>query len=260
MTREERRELALSYLGRTVTLAIDRPAGYVHRKERYTLTYPLNYGYIPGVLGGDGEELDVYLLGPTRPLDTFTGRIVGIIWREDDREDKLVAAPLDARPDQGEIGAAVAFQEQYYHTRIQALYPRSCGAILWRGDRFLLLRQHRSGTWSFPKGHREPGETPRQTAVRETREETGLTVELAEDFEAEATYPLPRISGSLKTVTLFLAAAPVPQGQVLAREEQEIAEIRWVTAQEAAQLLSPAYGPALRAAESYIKGKMSPEK
>jgi len=124
MTMEERRALALSYLGKTVTVAIDRPVGYVHRKENYTLTYPLNYGYIPGVLGGDGEELDVYVLGPTEPLDTFTGEIVGILWREDDLEDKLVAAAPGVRPDEETVAAAVAFQEQYYHTRVQALYPR----------------------------------------------------------------------------------------------------------------------------------------
>ena len=51
------------YLGQTVTIGIDRPIGYVHRKGEKTLIYPINYGYIPDVLGGDGEELDVYLLG-----------------------------------------------------------------------------------------------------------------------------------------------------------------------------------------------------
>lgn len=68
MTYEERKEQVKSYLGKTVKIEIDRPLGHVHKKERYSLTYPLNYGYIPGVLGGDGEELDVYLLGVEYPL------------------------------------------------------------------------------------------------------------------------------------------------------------------------------------------------
>lgn len=43
-----RKALADYYLGRTVEIAIDRPIGYVHAKKTYTLTYPLNYGYLPG--------------------------------------------------------------------------------------------------------------------------------------------------------------------------------------------------------------------
>ena len=51
------------WLGCTVTMETDRPIGYTHTKNGHTFTYPINYGYIPGVTGGDGEELDVYLLG-----------------------------------------------------------------------------------------------------------------------------------------------------------------------------------------------------
>ena len=49
MTYEERKEQVKSYLGKTVKIGIDRPIGYVHKKEKYSLTYPINYGYIPGV-------------------------------------------------------------------------------------------------------------------------------------------------------------------------------------------------------------------
>ena len=51
MTNEERKSQVKSYLGKTVIIGIDRPMGYVHKKENYSLTYPINYGYIPGVLG-----------------------------------------------------------------------------------------------------------------------------------------------------------------------------------------------------------------
>ena len=56
MTFEERKTLVKSYLGKTVDVKIDRPMGYVHKKEKYSLTYPINYGYLPGVIGGDEEE------------------------------------------------------------------------------------------------------------------------------------------------------------------------------------------------------------
>lgn len=129
MTTEERKKQLKSYLGKTVTVKIDRPAGYVHKKEKYTLIYPINYGYIPGVLGGDGEELDVYIMGVAGPIDEFTGRIIGIIHRENDVEDKLVAAPDGMVFNQTEIAEAVRFQEQYYKTRVECLRRKSCGYI-----------------------------------------------------------------------------------------------------------------------------------
>lgn len=119
MTFEERKALAKSYLGKTVRIEIDRPIGYVHKKENYSLTYPINYGYIPGVLGGDGEELDVYLLGVDNPVNEYTGKIIGIVHRENDVEDKLAMAPDGMNFAQNEIAEQVHFQEQYYKTEIE---------------------------------------------------------------------------------------------------------------------------------------------
>ena len=119
MTFEERKVLVKSYLGKTVRIEIDRPIGYVHKKENYSLTYPINYGYIPGVLGGDGEELDVYLLGVDKPVTEYTGKIIAIVHRENDLEDKLVMAPEGVIFTQNEIAEQVHFQEQYYITTIE---------------------------------------------------------------------------------------------------------------------------------------------
>ena len=107
------------YLGQTVTIEIDRPIGYIHRKGEKTLIYPINYGFIPGVLGGDGEGLDVYLLGVEGAVETFTGRIIGIVYRADDVEDKLIMAPVGTDFTVEEMTAAVAFQEKYYHSRVE---------------------------------------------------------------------------------------------------------------------------------------------
>lgn len=114
-----RKALVKSYLGKTVSIKIDRPIGYVHQKKNYTLTYPINYGYIPGVLGGDGEELDVYLLGVDIPVSEFTGIIIGIVHRHNDVEDKLVMAPEGTSFTVEEIADAVGFQEQYYQSEIE---------------------------------------------------------------------------------------------------------------------------------------------
>ena len=107
------------YLSQMVTIGIDRPIGYVHRKGEKTLVYPINYGYIPGVLGGDGEELDVYLLGVYEPVETYTGRIIGIVYRADDVEDKLIMAPDGMDFTVAEMEAAVEFQEKYYHSHVE---------------------------------------------------------------------------------------------------------------------------------------------
>ncbi len=107
------------YLGKIVTIDIDRPLGYVHHKNGKTLVYPINYGYIPGVLGGDGEELDVFLIGVDHPVDTFTGRIIGIIYRADDVEDKLIMAPEGMDFTVEEMTAAVYFQEKYYDSHVE---------------------------------------------------------------------------------------------------------------------------------------------
>ncbi|MCQ2428783.1 MAG: heparinase II/III family protein [Clostridia bacterium] len=106
------------YLGKTVLMKTDRPIGYVHEKNGHTFTYPINYGYIENAFGGDDEELDVYLMGVTETVTEYRGRIVGIVMRTDDEEDKLVMAPEGVTYTAAEIAAAVAFQEQYHESYI----------------------------------------------------------------------------------------------------------------------------------------------
>jgi inorganic pyrophosphatase len=121
MTFEERKAQVKSYLGKRVVIGIDRPIGYVHKKETYSLTYPINYGYIPGVLGGDDEELDVYLLGVNEPVEKYECEIIAIAHRHNDVEDKLVGAPVGKKFTKAEIENAIRFQEQYYDTEVEAL-------------------------------------------------------------------------------------------------------------------------------------------
>ncbi len=116
-----RKALVFSYLGKTVDIKIDRPLGSVHPKHP-DLVYPVNYGYIPKVIGGDGEELDVYLLGVDVAVKEYSARVIGIVHRHDDIEDKLVASPDGMNYTSLEIEKVVSFQEQYYNTEIEVLY------------------------------------------------------------------------------------------------------------------------------------------
>ena len=116
-------------LGTIVTVTMDRPIGTVHPKHP-DLIYPINYGYIEGLLGGDGEEQDVYILGVDSPLETFTGRIIAVIHRYDDVEEKWVAAPDGVLFTAEEIMEQIRFQEQYYHSEVVWLYTPEHTAML----------------------------------------------------------------------------------------------------------------------------------
>lgn len=103
-----------------MNISIDRPIGSVHPKHD-DIVYPINYGFISDVIGGDGEELDVYLLGIDTPIKEYTARIIGIVHRLNDVEDKLIAAPENMRFTEEEIANAVRFQEQYFNSEIEVV-------------------------------------------------------------------------------------------------------------------------------------------
>ena len=104
-------------LGKTVKVIIDRPMGTYHPNHKY-LYYPINYGYIEDVIAPDGEEQDAYILGVDVPVREFTGRIIAIIKRFDDVEEKWVVAPEDMTFTKEEIMKQVEFQEKYFETEI----------------------------------------------------------------------------------------------------------------------------------------------
>jgi len=115
-----RKAMVYSYLGKTVDIEIDRPIGTVHPKHD-DIIYPINYGYIPGVLGGDGEELDVYVLGASEPINKCSVRIIGIVHRRNDIEDKLAGVIGDANYSAEEINSAIHFQEQFYDSYVEIM-------------------------------------------------------------------------------------------------------------------------------------------
>lgn len=122
---EEREALIRSLMGKTVNIVIDRPIGHTHVTKGVTLHYSINYGYLPDVTGGDGEEQDVYILGVTEPLDRFRGIIIGAIRRSDDNEDKLVAAPDGMRFSAEDIRKATDFVEKYFDSMVQTIWEET---------------------------------------------------------------------------------------------------------------------------------------
>ena len=117
---------------------------------------------------------------------------------------------------------------------VDMLFDNSYGIVPLRrnGEEWqVLLVQHMSGHWAFPKGHAEKGETDQQAAERELKEETGLSVQsylsklnFYEDYKF-------RFNGQLisKKVTYLLA---VVEGEVVL-QEIEIKASLWVPLLEA---------------------------
>ena len=102
------------YLNKTVTVKIDRKLGSKHPKHGFI--YPINYGYIPGTISGDGEELDAYVLGVFEPVEEFTGKVIAIIHRTNDDDDKLIVSIKEYSDDA--IRALTEFQERYFKSII----------------------------------------------------------------------------------------------------------------------------------------------
>ena len=100
------------YIGKIIDIKIDRPFGSKHPKHGFI--YPVNYGFIPNTVSGDGEELDAYVLGVFKPVDNFKGRVVAIIKRTNDNDDKLVVCPENKSYSDEQIDALTEFQEQWF--------------------------------------------------------------------------------------------------------------------------------------------------
>ncbi len=104
-------------IGKIVKVIVDRPLGSCHPNYK-DIIYSVNYGYVPDVIAADGEEQDAYILGVEKPIKEFIGKVIAIIHRIDDVEDKLVVAPEGLSFTKDEIIDKVAFQEQFFKTEI----------------------------------------------------------------------------------------------------------------------------------------------
>ncbi len=104
-------------IGKTVKVTVDRPLGSRHPNHPDIL-YHINYGYVEGVMGGDGEWQDAYILGVDEPIAEFVGVVIAIIHRTNDCEDKWVVVPNGVSFARDEIELAVHFQEQYCESEI----------------------------------------------------------------------------------------------------------------------------------------------
>lgn len=102
----------------TVTVTIDRPKGYL---DKHGNRYPVPYGFIEGIIAGDGEGQDAYVLTQHPVTETFTGEVAAVILRSDDVEDKWVVVAAGEAVTKEEIKQGTDFLEQYFDSEIRLL-------------------------------------------------------------------------------------------------------------------------------------------
>ena len=107
---------AKDYLGKEVSVEIDRPLGSRHPKHGFM--YMVNYGFIPNTISGDGEELYAYLVGEFEPVKESKGKVIAIIHRTNDDDDKLIVSKDGKDYSDDAIRALTEFQEKYFESII----------------------------------------------------------------------------------------------------------------------------------------------
>ena len=107
---------ANDYLGKQVDVEIDRPLGTKHPKHGFM--YMLNYGFIPNTISGDGEEIDAYLVGEFDPVKKSLGKVIAIIHRTNDDDDKLIVSKDGKEYSDDAIRALTEFQERFFDSII----------------------------------------------------------------------------------------------------------------------------------------------
>ena len=106
----------IKFIGKEIEVKIDRPLGSKHPKHGYI--YPVNYGFVPNTLSGDGEEIDCYVLGIYEPLERFKGKCIAIIHRLNDNDDKLIIVPDNKNFTNDDIKVLTEFQERFFESEI----------------------------------------------------------------------------------------------------------------------------------------------
>lgn len=113
-------------------------------------------------------------------------------------------------------------------------HEKSCGAVIIRekNEEFLIVKMYH-GNWGFAKGHTEMNENEEETAIREVKEETGISVKLINGFRETVKY-VPNES-TLKKVVFFLGTAENEEVKI---DKEEIEEFKWCNYEEAMKLIT----------------------
>lgn len=106
---------------------------------------------------------------------------------------------------------------------------KCCGCIVINDKKqFLLIKQKEANYWGFPKGHMEEKEHEKQTAIRETKEETNIDVQILSDKKFVISYYI-EAKDVQKEVVFFIAKA---LNQEITVQESEVSDYGWFSKEE----------------------------
>ena len=132
-------------------------------------------------------------------------------------------------------------------------FIKSCGAVVFTeadGERKYAVIRSRGGDYGCPKGCMEAGETEEETALREVREEIGVSVTLLDGFRQEEWYDLPNKPGVRKQVVYFLGKY---ENQKLVHQEAELSGVSLMGYEKARERLTfDQMKQVLKKAEAYL--------
>ena len=199
-------------LGKYVRVRVTNPIRSVNRQ--FGFVYQLNFGAIEGKKRYDSISHGAYIMGINHPVRTFDGRVIAAIKRGDGSPTVYVVAPKSMRFISYQIEDAIAFAEKGRNYKLECLYERSCGAVVYRiiNDevRYLLIKNRRSTHWGFPKGH----------------------IQILPQFASKSEYT---IQGRVeKSVTIFLAKTQDTQTTI---QREEIEDYIWLNFDKAMDTL-----------------------
>ena len=192
-------------------------------------------GFITERSGTDMRS--VYIITNREPDERIDCTIIAIASSSNKNQTRLVAAPVNEIFYEPDIRARLDMISAKFDKLI-CMYEKSCGAVVYRrtlkdGIKILLVKNHNGKCWTFPKGHVELNESEEQTALREIKEETGLTVTIEPNFRQTSIYrPFGRIK---KYVVFFLARATEA---AVSMQPSEIDYYLWVSLEDAMHLCS----------------------
>ncbi len=147
-----------------------------------------------------------------------------------DNNDEYIANYLGEEYNYNEIDDNLS----YISFPIVKWVEKSCGCVVVNDDRVLLIRQN-DNSIGFPKGHMEIGETEIETAIRETREETSLDVNIISTKKYKIKYYVDEII--LKEVTYFLAKPVNPNSKIIV-QKSELIDVNWFLKDDVGNLLT----------------------
>lgn len=110
---------------------------------------------------------------------------------------------------------------------------KSCGCIIIKDNKVLLVYEKNRNFWGFPKGHMEEGENEVETALREVKEEVGLEVEIDKEKRYKLNYIIRDEID--KTTILYIAR---PKNEKIVMQESEIEDVKWCSFEEALNTLT----------------------